>query len=142
MFKKTNSMAKTKTADFDGASTNRIVSGTKIKGDVVAEGDIRIDGELTGTLNCQGKLVVGQTGRIDGEITCQNANISGTIDGKFSVSEMLSIQPSGRVTGDISYGKLSVEPGAEIEGQLTIGVKLKGMKNGQQKSLQEKERSA
>lgn len=140
MFKKTNGMAKA--ADFDGASTNRIVNGTKIKGDVVAEGDIRIDGELVGTLSCKGKLVVGPTGRIEGEINCQNSNVSGLVSGTLVVAEMLTIQQTGRVSGEITYGKLSVDPGAEIEGTLAIVSKIKELKNGQQKSLQQKEKTA
>lgn len=139
MFKKTNGMAKA--AEVDGASTNRIVNGTKIVGNVVTEGDIRIDGELDGTLACRGKLVVGPTGQINGEIDCQNANVSGKVEGKLMVSEMLTVQSTGKVTGNISYAKLKVELGAELEGELRIGARLKEIGNGQ-RNLKQKEKTA
>lgn len=118
MFKKQNGMAKA--PEFDGNSTNRIVPGTKIKGDVITEGDIRIDGELEGTLVCKGKLVVGQSGKVKGEVTCQNANVSGNLEGTFKASEVLAVQSTGNVSGEIVYGKLSVEMGAKVIGNLSI----------------------
>jgi len=68
---------------------NIISEGTKIKGDIIAGGDIRIDGELNGNISAKGKLVVGPTGRIKGEVDCFNVEVSGIIQGKVSASELL-----------------------------------------------------
>lgn len=118
-----NKMAKSN--EFDGQSRNHIATGTKISGDIDTNGDIRIDGELTGSITSTGKVVIGETGKIDGEIKCQNANISGTVIGQLSVDELLSLQASARIHGDIKTGKMSVEPGANFTGSCDMGAVIK-----------------
>ena len=78
----------------DGHSVNLIGTGTKIKGNINSEGDIRIDGTLIGKINSKGKVVVGPTGMVEGEITCQNADISGTVKIKITVAEVLLLKPN------------------------------------------------
>ena len=56
---------------------NLIGQGTSIKGDIRSEGDLRIDGKVTGTIRSKAKIVIGNTGIIDGDVNCQNADISG-----------------------------------------------------------------
>ncbi|MDQ3191396.1 MAG: polymer-forming cytoskeletal protein, partial [Bacteroidota bacterium] len=74
MFNKKNTMVKN---EIGTTSINQIGSGTVIKGDVVSNEAIRIDGTLEGSLISKGKLVIGATGVIEGEVTCQNADIWG-----------------------------------------------------------------
>lgn len=101
----------------DNSNTiNLISNGTDITGDIVSNGDIRIDGSVTGTLNTKGKVVIGPTGRIKGEVFCKNSEISGTIEGKISVSQLLNLKSTCRIQGDISTSKLSIEPGAKFSG--------------------------
>ena len=97
-------------------SVNLIGAGTVIVGDVTTNGDIRIDGSLTGSITVKGKLVVGLSGYVEGEAMCQNADISGSIKGKIAVSELLSLKASAKITGDIITNKISVEPGATFSG--------------------------
>lgn len=114
-----------KSGELDGASRNHIAAGTKIIGDIDTNGDIRIDGELTGTITSTGKVVIGESGKIDGEIICQNSNLSGTVKGKVKVAELLSLQASARIHGDIETGKLSIEPGASFTGSCNMGAVIK-----------------
>ncbi len=102
-------------------SINIIRQGTEIQGDIKCKGDIRIDGKLTGTLICEGKLVVGESGRIDGEIACKNADVSGKISGKIEVKELLLLKNTSNIIGDIYTAKLSVEPGSNFTGTCTMG---------------------
>ena len=95
---------------------NNIVSVTMIKGEITTEGDFRIDGSLVGSINCKGKIVIGQTGSIDGEIVCQNADISGRIKAHLKVEQMLTLKSTAEFTGDVTTGKLSIEPGALFSG--------------------------
>lgn len=115
---KSNSMANPKTTETP--SVNIIGAGTFIEGDIKSEGDIRVDGTLNGSLVTKGKLVLGPTGQIEGEISCQNADISGAINGKIKVAELLSLKASTKLTGDIVTGKLSIEPGASFSGACTM----------------------
>ena len=77
-----NNMAKNNLSDSQ--SVNIIGAGTLIEGDITTNGDMRIDGSLTGSINVKGKLVIGVSGSVEGEIICQNADISGTIKGDCS----------------------------------------------------------
>lgn len=94
--------------------TNRIVEGTKITGDIVTQADFRLDGELIGNFKSNGKLVIGASGIIKGDVTCKNADIEGRYDGKIQVLELLNIKSTATIIGDVSIGKLSVEPGASF----------------------------
>lgn len=108
-------MAKSMEPDTPNA-INLISTGTDINGDIISTGDIRIDGTVTGTLNTKGKIVVGPTGKVKGEVICKNSEISGTIEGKITVSQLLNLKSSCRILGDITTSKLSIEPGAKFSG--------------------------
>ena len=72
--------------------TNRIVEGTVIEGEIRCESNIRIDGVFTGNIGTKGRLVIGPTGKIDGNVICQNAEIEGFVKGKLNVQQLLSLQ--------------------------------------------------
>jgi cytoskeletal protein CcmA (bactofilin family) len=120
LFKKINTEQKMAKLNTNGESIspsiNIISEGTKIKGDINANGDIRIDGELIGNILAKGKLVIGPKGRIEGQINCNNIEISGYIKGKVTASELLNMKSTSQITGDIVAGKLSVEPGSLFSG--------------------------
>ncbi len=109
-------------------SVNLIGAGTVIQGDVTTNGDIRIDGSLTGSLNVKGKLVIGVSGNIEGEVVCQNADISGTLKGKIAVTGLLALKASAKLTGDIVTSKIAVEPGAVFSGSCSMGGVIKDIK--------------
>lgn len=101
-------------------SINIISESTVIKGDIIANGDIRIDGELSGNISAKGKLVVGPRGKIEGEIVCNNVEVSGFIKGKVTANELLNMKSTSKIEGDIIAGKLSVEPGSLFTGTCTM----------------------
>lgn len=101
-------------------SINILGPGAVVKGEIQVSGDFRIDGTLNGTIQCKGKIVVGPTGRIDGEIQCQNADFSGEVTAKVKVSELLTLKESARFSGEITTGKLAIEPGAKFSGTCTM----------------------
>lgn len=100
---------------------NLIAIGTRITGDVLSDGDIRIDGELTGNIETKGRLVIGASGNVIGDIKCKSCEIAGTQKGKIFINEQLSLKASSTVAGDIFTGKLSIEPGAYFAGTCTMG---------------------
>jgi len=101
---------------------NILGEGTKIKGDIISNGDIRIDGEMIGNLASKGKLVVGTNGRIDGQVQAANVEVSGFIKGKVMVKELLNMKAAAKIEGDIVAGKLAVEPGAVFTGTCSMGL--------------------
>ncbi|KQW96262.1 polymer-forming cytoskeletal protein [Flavobacterium sp. Root420] len=118
--------------------TNRIVEGTSIIGDIVSKADFRLDGELIGNFTSQGKLVIGPSGIVKGEIICHNADIEGEFQGKLKVLEILNIKATAHIQGEVAVGKLSIEPGAEFIATCTMltnskEVSLKDGKGAEQK---------
>jgi cytoskeletal protein CcmA (bactofilin family) len=113
------SMSKTTIAE--SPSVNIIGNGTDIIGDINSNGDFRIDGLLKGTIKSTGKVVVGSTGKVEGEIICQNADISGEVKAHMKVLELLSLKASAVVSGDIVTNKLAIEPGAVFTGACSMG---------------------
>ena len=112
-------MAKNSTSE-NSPSINFLGNGTTINGDIKSNGDFRIDGCLIGSINSKGKVVVGQSGKIEGEIICQNADVSGTIHAKIVVHELLTLKASALLTGDIFISKLAIEPGAKFTGSCNM----------------------
>ena len=107
----------TKTAEFNPNSLNLINSGTEIIGDIISNGDVRIDGLLRGTVHSKAKLVIGATGMVEGDIKAQNADISGQIKGNIAVDDLLTLKGNSKISGDIITKKLIVETGAEFNGK-------------------------
>jgi cytoskeletal protein CcmA (bactofilin family) len=97
-------------------SINLLGSGTVVKGEIKLNGDFRIDGTFIGSIQCKGKIVVGVTGIIEGEIVCQNADFSGEVKATVKVAELLTLKESAKFTGDITTNKLAIEPGAKFSG--------------------------
>lgn len=95
-------------------SFNILSSDAELKGDITTSGDFRIDGKLTGSIICKGKLTLGVTGRIQGHIECENAEISGTIDGDITALGRVSIKDTAIFNGKIVTTELAVEPGSRI----------------------------
>ena len=106
-------------------SINRIVEGTSIKGDIKCESNIRIDGIFVGDLITKGRLVVGPNGKIEGNVTCQNAELEGQIKGKIQVQQLLTLKSTAKVDGDMVTDKLAIEPGAAFSGACSMGQKQK-----------------
>jgi cytoskeletal protein CcmA (bactofilin family) len=97
-------------------SANLIQADTYITGDIFSGGNIRIDGVLKGTLKCIGKMILGPTGRIEGDVVAQNADLEGKIKGNVLVAELLSLKATAEINGDITSNKLAIEPGARFTG--------------------------
>ncbi|GGB77636.1 hypothetical protein GCM10007424_17140 [Flavobacterium suaedae] len=119
---------KTKT-NSDPGKTNRIVEGTVITGDITSKADFRLDGKLEGNLQCEGKLVIGTTGTVSGDVKCKNADIEGKFKGKMLVEELLTLKSTANVTGEVVTGTLSVEQGAEFTATCAMKNAVKQISN-------------
>ena len=122
--------------ETDNNTINLISIGTDIIGDIKSTGDIRIDGSLKGNLNTKGKVVIGPTGKINGEVICKNSEVSGIVEGKIIVGQLLNLKASSKILGDITTMKLSIEPGAIFTGNCKMG---EGDNNGGAAAVKEKE---
>ncbi|HAL65120.1 MAG: hypothetical protein XD81_1270 [Bacteroidetes bacterium 38_7] len=106
-----------KTTVIENPIVNIIGSMTSIEGDVSCGGDIRIEGQLRGKLDCKGKVVIAESGSVDGEIYCRNGDFAGKIKGSINTSELLTLKSTVVLQGDITCSKLAIEPGARFNGK-------------------------
>ena len=118
--------------------TNRIVEGTVIKGDIVSQADFRLDGELIGNFHSTGKLVIGPSGSVTGEVICNNADIEGKFNGTIQVAEVLNVKAKASIHGEVTVGKLSVEPGADFSATCTMKPNIKKLLLSDGKEAQQK----
>lgn len=102
---------------------NMIGVGTTIEGSINSSENIRFDGNLIGNLNTKGKVFIGQSGKVNGEIRCKNCEVEGVVDGKIVVEELLSLRSMSKLYGEIKTGKLAIEPGATFTGKCDMGGK-------------------
>ena len=100
---------------------NVLVTGTKVVGDIVADSNIRIDGEVKGNVVSSAKVVIGQSGILNGDLTCADADIEGEVNGTLKVDSLLSLRESAKILGDIKTGRFYVEEGASFTGSCTMG---------------------
>ncbi len=103
-----------------------ISAGTIIEGTMKLEGDILIEGTVKGIVHSKCKIVLGANGKIDGDINCNEAEVSGKITGKVNVNDMLILKGNALIDGDITTGKLVMESGVRFNGKCNMGAKNAG----------------
>ncbi len=116
----------TETNTIEQEQTNALVgcvvsSNTRITGDFHAEGDMRLDGFIDGALRCDGRLVIGRNGQVDGKIVAKQAVVRGRVDGDIEVNEKLSLESTAFISGTITAKHFGVQSGATYNGTCKIG---------------------
>ena len=106
---------------------NSISSGSKLTGDLTSSGDIRIDGQLNGTVKTEGRLVLGDKGIIEGEVVCKSAIIGGELKATIVAEDLLTLKSTAKLSGEIVAGKLAIEPGAVFSGKCSMGPVIKNI---------------
>ena len=99
---------------------NRLVEGAVVNGDILTEGNIRVDGNIHGNISVKGKLVLGVNGKIEGDIRCLNADIEGSIVGNITVDGLLTLKDTANVEGTITTHKIGILEGAEFTGKCVM----------------------
>lgn len=103
------------TPSFSG-EISRVSTATSIKGEIVSNGSMQIDGNVEGKISCAGHLVVGQTAVIKGDIQCSTVDFCGSIVGNLYVEDTLNVKKTACIDGDINAKKMCVELGAALNG--------------------------
>ena len=98
-----------------------ISEGTVLEGQIRIEGDIKIEGTVKGTVTSKGKVVIATSGKVDGDIICQSAEIAGKVGGKLKIADILTLKGNATIDGDINTGKLVIENGVKFNGNCSMG---------------------
>ena len=119
---------------------NVIAKNTKIIGEIISEGDYRIDGILEGELKTKGRVIIGSGGIVNGIINALNTDIEGTFSGTLNVEKTLTVKATANISGDVVVGKLSIEPGATFNASCVMKVapKVLNIEDGKKPAEQEK----
>ncbi|HJV73333.1 MAG TPA: polymer-forming cytoskeletal protein [Noviherbaspirillum sp.] len=106
-----------------GTIDSLIGISTSIEGNVRFRGGLRIDGQVKGNVIAEGDepsmLVISEHAKVEGEVRVAHLVINGEVIGPVHSSELLELQPSARITGDVYYKALEMHGGALVAGKLT-----------------------
>jgi cytoskeletal protein CcmA (bactofilin family) len=94
-------------------------AGSTLKGELRCQGNVRLDGTFEGTLEIDGNVLVGETGKITADINAKNDSIAGAVRGDVS-GKTVQLLRTARVWGDITASAITTEEGAFIEGKITM----------------------
>ncbi len=102
-----------------GSGRSVIGSGTRIRGDVSGETDMEVHGRIQGNCHVNGRLVVGASARIDGQVESTHAVLGGEIHGNVT-ARRIELLATARLVGDVRAKDLVIEDGAQFEGRVDM----------------------
>ena len=94
-----------------------IGEGATIKGEILEENEITVQGNVDGDIQCK-DLIVGKTGSIKGKIKADTLYVEGSIEGEINIKELLKLMSSSYVSGKIAYGSLQINEGGKLVGEV------------------------
>jgi cytoskeletal protein CcmA (bactofilin family) len=107
--------------NMQGQTPETVVGpSVKIQGDLNSEGNIKIEGQVTGKVKTSQSVYVADSAKITADIVAGNAVIGGEVQGNLKVSGSLILQATAKITGDISCAILRVEDGALLTGKCAM----------------------
>lgn len=106
----------THTAPAMPQDATRIGEGFVLKGDIVAEKGMRVDGTIIGQINSQALVHVGPKGRIEGNICCNTIIIEGEVCGNVEATTSITLEATGKLVGDTTTKEFTNRPGGFFEG--------------------------
>jgi cytoskeletal protein CcmA (bactofilin family) len=95
-----------------------ITAATLITGEIQGQGDLNLEGQLTGNIEIKGLLFVGKTGNFKGEATAENMVIEGRIEGQIKANVKIEIRGSGHIQGNIFCQQIAIAEGAFLDGKI------------------------
>lgn len=98
-----------------------IAQGVRVEGDFHSQGDVYIEGELSGSLHTDQGLKVGESARIQAEVSAETATIAGEVRGNIRIKDRLELLETSVIYGDIQAEVLSISPGSKVNGRISMG---------------------
>lgn len=127
MFNSNKASNKVSNTTNQSPSVNIISEGTKLKGNIHSNSDIRISGTIIGEAVSKGKMIITNEGEVKGNITSSDADIAGRVEGDVRVNSKLVLRKNSVIDGNIFTKSLIVEEGAQINGTCKMGADLKSI---------------
>lgn len=99
---------------------NVIGPTASVKGDLVCEGGVRIDGVFVGRVESQGNVIVGEAAKVEADVIGNNVSVAGAVKGNITAIGRLEILSGGQVLGDITVDSFIVDEGGVFTGQVKM----------------------
>lgn len=97
-----------------------IGEGTSFEGTLTSKAGIRIEGTVTGRIQCDGDVIIGKSGEVAAEVVARNITISGKVTGNVEVKETITLHSEGSLIGDLVCSSISIQEGAVFTGNSTM----------------------
>jgi cytoskeletal protein CcmA (bactofilin family) len=119
---KTKKLESISNGNTNGEGTTCIIaSGTRIEGKFSTTEDIRLDGIIVGEVNCEKRVVMGETGKVEGNVLTVDSSVRGKVKGEIKVSGTLHLHETAKIDGAIIARKMIVDSGASYSGDCRVG---------------------
>ena len=113
-----------KSTSYDGTRSEEatvISKGVKIEGKLSCSGNIRLDGEVQGDISSEGVVIIGENGKVNGQINADSITIGGRVAGTVRAKDKVVLEAKANLKGDIITKILSVDAGAVFNGNTKMG---------------------
>jgi cytoskeletal protein CcmA (bactofilin family) len=119
---KNNKSQSASSSDGSGQGLTCIIaSGTRIEGKFTTTEDIRLDGTVVGEVICKKRVVMGTTGKVEGNVETVDSSVRGNVKGELKVSGTLHLHETAKIDGTIIARKMVVDSGASYSGDCRVG---------------------
>lgn len=98
-----------------------IAKGVRLEGDFKSDGDVLIEGEVTGKVQAGGALFVGPDASVSADVSASDATIAGRVTGPVTVKQRLELKETARISGDVVCQTIVVHANAVLHGKVAIG---------------------
>ena len=119
-------MMRKKEKDFSDIAVSSVIGEKSVlEGDFRAGESTRVDGEIRGNVTCEGKLLIGPKGKINGNVTSDGIMVSGEVIGDVTCKGRVEISSSGKIIGDIQASVLVIDENAIFNGNCNMSAAIK-----------------
>ncbi|CAM3626495.1 bactofilin family protein [Marinicrinis lubricantis] len=138
-------MLSKKNKEMNPNQTDTLIGeGSTVEGNIKSQAGLRIEGKVTGDIECTGDVTIGEKGSAHSNIKARNVINAGTIEGSVESKGTLNVTSTGKVIGDINVSSLIIAQGGIFQGSSTMELKAyspqkleedsSAKKNGKEKS--------
>lgn len=110
-------------ASPDGAPMGYVGPGLLVRGELRGDGQLRCDGTFEGSVEIDGALIVGRSGRLIGPVQARAVAVEGALEGPVSAGE-LNVLAGGRLVGDVRAARIGLDDGGSLDGTVDMEVEL------------------
>ena len=103
-----------------GSARTIIGESMQIKGDIISDEEVQVDGQVEGRLETRNRLTIGPKGKADASITAAEVVVSGSIKGNVDAAERIVLHKGANLVGDVKTAGIVIEDGAYFKGGIDI----------------------